>query len=80
MVITTFQADPLGLKLVKEKVSGFILIEAASGQAAAQGLQVGDKLVKVEEEEFLLDFFDEHGAIQRIVSYPRPVSLTFQKQ
>jgi hypothetical protein len=61
MVITTFQAGPLGLELVKEQVSGFILVEAASGQAAAQGLQVGDKLVKAEEEEFLLDFLDQHG-------------------
>jgi hypothetical protein len=79
VVITTFQAGPLGLKLVKEQVSGFILIEAASGQAAAQGLQVGDKLVKV-EEEFLAMGLDQHEAAQRIVSYPRPVNLTFQKK
>jgi hypothetical protein len=79
MVITTFQAGPLGLKLVKEQVSGFILIEAASGQAVAQGLQVGDKLVKV-EEEFLAMGLDQHGAAQRIVSYPRPVNLAFQRQ
>jgi hypothetical protein len=79
LVITTFQAGPLGLKLVKDKVSGCILVEAASGQAAAQGLQVGDKLVKV-EEEFLAMGLDQHMAAQRIVSYPRPVKLTFQKQ
>jgi hypothetical protein len=79
MVITTFQAGPLGLKLVKDKVSGCILVEAASGQAAAQGLQVGDKLVKV-QDEFLAMGLDQHMAAQRIVSYPRPVKLTFQKQ
>jgi hypothetical protein len=43
----------------------------ASGQAAAQGLQVGYKLVKV-EEEFLEMGLDQHMAAQWIVSYPRP--------
>jgi hypothetical protein len=79
VVVIAFEAGPLGLKLLKEKQSGFVLIDEASGQAAQKGLGSGDRLMKV-EEEFLPIGIDQHGAAQKITAYPRPVKLTFQKE
>jgi hypothetical protein len=77
--VVAFEAGPLGLKLRKEKQSGFVLITEASGQAAQKGLGSGDRLMKV-EEEFLPIGIDQHSAAQKIIAYPRPVKLSFQKE
>jgi hypothetical protein len=77
-VKVAFEAGPLGLKLMKDKHTGFIHIEDASGQAAAKGLAEGDRLLNV-EGTFLPIGVDQHWAAGKIGEHPRPVNLTFQK-
>jgi hypothetical protein len=61
-------SESLGLKLAKEPISDFVLVEGmfSEGQAAKQGIGIGDRLLKVGDEMLAVGTTPQQ-AVQKIV-------------